>query len=431
MSAEGSATFIAITLIIANCFPIMGAADDFVFVDSAGNIVPVSEDAPGVFAQPENPTHVLKAGNLTFNVTYQDVLSNTDAGFDDPSEGAARRATIVAVLAYINGVLNENTGASIDVRFNVSSNNPMGGSLAAAGTFFPIQDGFHSGVAHQHITSGADPSGSVVDIFCTVNFGHKWNSDHTQDPAGDEFDLFSNMLHEMTHGLGLITLSDANGRSRIQNANPGMYTVWDRLMRFNDLGTFEVIWKQSDPNITVLLQSTFVFVSNNLYISGANATAAFGSPPPVYAPNPFEQGSSLGHFKTGTVNSVMTHATTTGVKEREYTAVDIGALVDIGYPNASGADPNNLFVDFTLSTNGVGTATSPFDNLADAVGIANAGATINLAAGTSTETFTGGNAIDKALTLQQIGGGSAIIGDVAKSGGLEGGFVSVPSNRRR
>lgn len=76
-------------------------------------------------------------------------------------------------------------------------------------------------------------------------------------------------------------------------------------------------------------------------------------------------------------------------------------------------DPNNVFVNFNSGTNGSGSEGSPFDNLADAIDFANPGADINLEPGSSSETFTGGSAISKALTLHNNspGGGAVIVGN--------------------
>lgn len=87
-------------------------------------------------------------------------------------------------------------------------------------------------------------------------------------------------------------------------------------------------------------------------------------------------------------------------------------------------DPANVFVDFDVA-NGYGTASSPFNNLADAVAIASEGATINMDTGTSFETFPAG--ISKALTLRNNtqGSGKVRIGGIARqSPDVDSGFVS-------
>jgi hypothetical protein len=80
---------------------------------------------------------------------------------------------------------------------------------------------------------------------------------------------------------------------------------------------------------------------------------------------------------------------------------------------SNGGDPDNVFVDLDAGTNGGGSEGSPFNNLADAIDFANTNADINIEPSSSSETFTGGNVIDKALTLlnNNPGGGSVIIGN--------------------
>lgn len=98
--------------------------------------------------------------------------------------------------------------------------------------------------------------------------------------------------------------------------------------------------------------------------------------------------------------------------------------------NTESTPTNNIYVDFTSESNGTGTLEFPFDNLADAVAAAVADAFIHIEPGLSTETFTGGNIITKALTLRNNGVGTIRIGiggrSAERSGTAElsGGFVS-------
>ncbi|MDX9971484.1 MAG: immunoglobulin domain-containing protein [FCB group bacterium] len=307
-------------------------AQNIVYADAHGTRILLSEKNLGQFAAPAAPGKTLMAGSLAWNITYQDVSSNNNIGFDDPVNGAARRATAEAVMQYIGEALNLGVSRSVDISFKVSQMD-SGDELASAGTFWNTTPSrFDNGFAFQHITTGTDPAPLKEDIYCTVDFGYPWNEDHTQDPTPSEFDLFSVLLHEMTHGIGLLSLSDGLGRgigpTGEVSTNPGVYTKWDQLMRY---GANSVCWNAST---TTLLVPTSAFISDNLFFSGANATAAYGSRPPIYAPSSYIEGSSLAHFKTGVVDSVMQHAIGIGVVQREYTAVDIAALKDIGYTNA-------------------------------------------------------------------------------------------------
>lgn len=306
-------------------------AEQMIFVapHTGETVVFDSENPPDEFRQRDTPTKQLKGGPFTWNVTYQDVISNNNIGFDDSTHGATRRTTAEAVLNFIASVLNESTGAVVDVHFAASQMDGSG-PLATAGPFFSSSNGFDNGTAFNHITTGVDPSGTVVDITSTVDFGYTYQNDHTLAPSGSQNDLFSVLLHEMTHGLGIASTSLANGNSQISGGNPGRYTVWDQLMRS---GT-DVIWNATttalEPGIT-----SATFTSENLFFSGPTAAAAHGSNPPVFAPNPFASGSSLSHFETFSVDSVMEPVIITGVAERVYSDVDLGALFDIGYTNVS------------------------------------------------------------------------------------------------
>ncbi|MEX2015538.1 MAG: Calx-beta domain-containing protein, partial [Candidatus Hydrogenedentales bacterium] len=306
-------------------------ADEWMYVSPDSGEVVVFDDAnpPERFRQPETPTKQLKGGAITWSVTYQDVVSNTNVGFDDTTHGATRQAAVDAVLNYISNILAETTGAVVDVRFSVSQTDGMG-FLASAGPFYNTGNGFSNGTAWEHITTGVDPSGAIVDISSTFDFGHTYLNDHTQTPSGGQNDLFSVLLHEMTHGLGIASAANSSGNSLVTGANPGRYTVWDQLMRVGLNPVFDSTTTEFEIGV-----NASTFVSDNLFFSGSNAAAAHGSNAPIYAPTTFASGSSLSHFKTGFVDSVMEHIIVTGVAERDYSDVDLGALVDIGYSNVS------------------------------------------------------------------------------------------------
>ena len=85
------------------------SAELLVFHDSAGrSTVFDSEDPYHPFRIPTDGSAIeLDSTAITFSITYLDVTGATGSGFDDPVRGATRRATVDAVLAYIESVLNE------------------------------------------------------------------------------------------------------------------------------------------------------------------------------------------------------------------------------------------------------------------------------------------------------------------------------------
>ena len=287
-------------------------AQEFIYFEPhTGYKEVVDAKAPGGFAKSTEPPHDVVTGTqkgtaLTFNVTYADVTANNNIGFDHPSAGATRRATATTMLSYVIDVLNEDSGASVDVEFETSQTGGNG-FLAVAGTLYSTATQYSNGLAFEHITTGIDPSGSFADIFVTVDFGYTWNSD-TGFPSGSEFDLFTVLLHEITHGMGFSSLSSSMGNSDISGGNPGAFSNLDHgLTRI----TGDDLWNF----FSWFVGTTADLKSNDVGFSGANVEAANGgSIPKIYAPNPFENGSSLSHWDLATFpNEIMKPAIANGV----------------------------------------------------------------------------------------------------------------------
>lgn len=341
MRNHGGTVCVLALLLGLLCGPTAYAEVDVFYAPHGGPPVLVDSEDPGIYGKIPGPPHAVamgtkgvRAGNITFNLTFGDVTAANGLGFDDATLGATRRATALAVANYLNDVLNENTGAAIDIDFAVSQTDGTG-ALASAGTFYPtVPNQYHGGRCQQHILSGTDPSVNP-DINCTVDFGYTWNSE-IDAPGGGEFDLASVLLHEFTHGLGFSALSSSSGNSTLSNSNPGVFTpLTDGLLR----GTGAVdLWNAAFTFVGVAGD----LISNDVFFTGANATIANGAVnPKIYAPGTFASGSSLSHWDTPTFpTAVMRHSTAAGVTTRQYQAFEIGGLQDLGFTNA--VDPGAL-----------------------------------------------------------------------------------------
>jgi hypothetical protein len=276
------------------------------------------------FATPSYaPQPVGKAGGVTFNVYYDDITSNRNVGFDDPTYGAARCARVTEIFEYISSLLDYT--ASCDVKFNASQTDASG-ALASGGTFFWQSPGLTNGLAYPHITTGNDPSATSVDISVTVDFGWQWYQGSDVCP-NNQLDFKTVLLHELTHGLGFTSLMGPTGASEISTS---AYSYWDKLLV---TGHGHSLISGTTPSF-VGSSSYLTGGDAGLFFTGAHATAAFGSNPGVYAPNPYDDGSSLAHWVMGgkiTGNAVMEPQCSNGEMVREYAPVDLGALQDIGY----------------------------------------------------------------------------------------------------
>lgn len=369
----------------------------------------------------EGATDSFTVHNITFNVWYLDQINTTAAGFDDGTDGAARRARLTETLTYVADVINISVSRTLDVVVELSLDSGAA-FLASAGTFNPCADGFFGGSTLQRLTSGTKPFAGTEEIFVQVDFFFNWN-EGTGAPAENQFDLLTVLLHEITHGLGLFSLTDSSGISRFEGPGCGSpfstFTTWDSKVVTSENA---VLWSGATPALQVNVSE---LTSDDLFFNGTNAVTGYdqgGTKPGVYAPGPlsnppdnvFKLGSSISHWDTDNIvgGAVMEHAITIGTQQREYSAVDIGALIDIGYTNAAATgdplDPDNVFVTFG-GANGNGASMSPFNNLEDGLAAAAVSAIIHIAPGTSPETFSGVDKIDQAVTLVNTTGATDVV----------------------
>lgn len=318
-------SILGLMFIVAMAISLSGFAQTYAYQDFYGNwkSVEASEwPQPPKDAPPES-----KLSQVSYTLVFWDLANGTGVGFDDPTEGLERRNTADAVADYLfNDVLGAEAGA-VDIEFATSINDATSGILAQGGTFFPQIDGFTSGVAYEHITTGVDPAGTLPDINVAVNFAHDYNSG-TDPVAPSEVDLFTVLLHEITHGLGISSLSNATGESEFFAAfGKNTYTVWD-----------DFLFRQS-PSVD-LWSAGGVFngvpddlISNDLIFTGPSASSFFGlGNPPIHSPDPYKDGSSLSHFvQDVTGGSLMVPNLGSGVQIRTYRDLDVGALQDLGY----------------------------------------------------------------------------------------------------
>ena len=273
--------------------------------------------------------------DITFNFTYADVASNTGFGFDDGAEGVTRRATVEAVADYINTVVDHD--GTVDIEWDLSINNPGSGTLASMGSFYFGNSGVTNGFVFDHATTGVDPLGGVVDGRGEVNFGRNWNSD-TGAPAGNEFDLYTVVLHEITHSMGFASLFNQDGSTLIA----GTRSVYDSLLE--------------DVNGNKLLNGTDFVGDSSVFTSGNLFFDANGDKLEMHAPANFNGGSSISHFDLGFPGAnVMFPTVAPGVTRRVYSENDLAVLEAIGWNLKGTAVPEpSGFVFATALLLGIG-----------------------------------------------------------------------------
>ncbi|MEM9154018.1 MAG: hypothetical protein AAGB13_03125 [Cyanobacteria bacterium P01_F01_bin.33] len=199
-----------------------------------------------------------------------------------------------------------------------------------ANTWYPIA------LANQ--LSGADLAPNTPDITVNIssNFTN-WYFDTDGNAPSNQFDFVTVVLHELGHGLGLIDFFDynaANGQGQY-GFGSGYPSIFDRFIE-NGAGV-NLVNGFSNPSVALGNQ----LVGNDLFFDGPNANAANGgNPSRLFAPSPFQPGSSIAHlnestFGRGTPDGLMTPQLASGEVIHAPGPITLGIFADLGWQTAS------------------------------------------------------------------------------------------------
>lgn len=247
---------------------------------------------------------------------------------------------------------------------------------------------------------GSDLAVGTADIDASFNSSFtSWYFGTDGNPPSNQIDFVSVVLHELGHGFGSVDLFDVSGGIGSYGGGTAFPSIFDIFVV--DAAN-QPIWS-SYPNNSAAMGTA---LSNNAVSwNGDNAVGANGGTrPPLYAPNPYQPGSSIAHLNEATFpaanpNSLMTPQI--GFDEAIHSPGPIfrGMLKDMGWTVSSGSTATNLgFTTQPSASNTTGTAfaTQPVVAVRDA---ANATVTTDnttvvtlaLTGGAGTLSCTGGN----------------------------------------
>lgn len=216
----------------------------------------------------------------------------------------------------------------VNVTYDVTAErSPLSGTLASAGSDLTSSDpGFYDTVVQQKILTGIDSNGSAADGTIDWNFGPAWSWANVV--PGGQYDFTSTAMHELMHTLGFLSNVDDPG----WNATNQTWTTFDSYMVTAD-GT-QVI-ANSDYSWDPAYNANLTGGNGALYFGGPNAVAVYGSPVPLYTPDPWEPGSSVSHLDdytfTGRNTQLMNAISDTGTGVRVLSPIELAILEDIGY----------------------------------------------------------------------------------------------------
>jgi hypothetical protein len=222
-----------------------------------------------------------------FNLTYLDVINGSGQGFDHPTEGAKRRATLEAAFAYFSSSMNDIGEADIEIRASFSGN-PNSNPFAFSGAYYYGSRGFNDPFTMRHLTTGNDPHSSFPDAYVQFNFhsGMNFNYEVNNPPQSDQYDFYTVALHEITHLLGFASYCNSQGESV---ASQHVFTCYDdHLVDFEKKPLLALTGTGAATAVSTPAQG---LLTNNMLWFELSPSRLL----PVFSPASFN-GSSISHF---------------------------------------------------------------------------------------------------------------------------------------
>jgi len=355
-------SFLVITIAALTCntaFAQLDSLNEPITFDRFGNvpnpqdlIIPSDEDAI-------HHSHQCTAGY--FRLTFMDRVLGTNVGFDDPtmvggdSLGQLRINLACQVFTDLAELLapavNPCDGSLpvVEIQVLPSITDTSTSTVGIASSYY--RNFANSGIIHGEVfknINGAANSlnnlGGTFHGYLAVNFAPtiNWHLDLDTLPPGNKYDLYSLILHEVSHLLGFGSLINFDGNSKLTGTSPGLYSKFDTYLRVNG-GNYLI--NNFDSCYTVGFNADTSFLTlgcPNIIFDGINAGQQF-----VYAPANYMIGSSLSHFddncpSVGANDFVMNSTLGLGEMNRVPTPGEVKTLCDIGY------EITGIFGDSTL-----------------------------------------------------------------------------------
>lgn len=242
--------------------------------------------------------------------TVTEVLEDVDAFLDRnmlSNCGVPNQRMIVSVRPYEQSWVTANSYANA---LAVANQSGLASDLNYAGQGCPLSI-TNVILALNNAPVGTANAIGIGYIYINPAVGN-FNLNYPAAPTGSEYDLYSVILHELTHILGIniqdYRFSELLYAGAVPLSSPGIFNC------------------NLDPNY------------NTLSTSGCASVSCIGNytNDPVHAPSVFDYGSSLSHFPddclgTPLGNNVMNPGISMGQQKRFYHQREVNALQDLGY----------------------------------------------------------------------------------------------------
>jgi len=282
---------------------------------------------------------------LTIQVSYSDGGSE---GFNDPTLGPARRAAFEHAADLWGAALGGSRTVVVDAAMDALGGDGSGAVLGMAGATAVVRDfsgaplastWYPIGLANQ--LANQDLNGGSAEIEATFNGdvdnaivlgGTDWYYGLNGTP-GNDIDFVSVVLHELGHGLGFFDMVNPGTGAWLS----GFPDVYGRNLFYAGVGQF--------PNLSNAQRLT-ALTSNSINWNGTNVIGDAGGQVPIFAPSPYQSGSSISHWSTSLSPDQLMEPYYTGASADPGFAV--AALQDLGWTLGSGIPSTTTTTTTTL-----------------------------------------------------------------------------------
>lgn len=276
--------------------------------------------------------------------------------------GAEGNAAVQEAFQFALDIWSEEIVSSVPIRIFADFADLGPGVLASAGpttlisnfTGAPETNVFYP-IALANSLAGEDLAPDLeFDLVVNIGNGIPWYFGTDGNTPPGQFDFVTVALHEAGHGLGFV--DGGNVVNGVGNLNGGGNPfIFDTFMVDSSLNSVLDL-----PNPSTELGD--FLTSGDVFVNGPFAIAALGGVlPELFAPNPFQPGSSIAHwdeatFPAGDPNSLMTPQVGTAESNFDIGDITRGFFRDMGWVLAEQAPfdvaPNifseELFVEETI-----------------------------------------------------------------------------------
>ena len=172
-----------------------------------------------------------------------------------------------------------------------------------------------------------------ADIVVVVNSTANWYYGTDGNTPRNRIDLATVFMHEMGHGLGILSSVDSIGTDSVIIGYDNRFLIYDTFLETPPGRQLTDIEEFNNPS-----QELLAAIIDELDFGGEKAVEKNdGELVPLFAPETFDVGSSVSHleesvYRTGTINALMTPSLASGEAIHDPGPVTLGIMFDLGWP---------------------------------------------------------------------------------------------------